>query len=603
MLRRKLHSSKKSSYSHARRVGRKQYTKRMAAPVALGTTMRTTKTRDTNATSNRELVFSVNTQPSSDSYSVVAFAINPGLSSLFPILSRQAQCYTRYKMRFNLEFVSSVGTSAPGNIVMSINRNRSESAPSSLAKQMSMAGAVQSNIWSTACYPTNRSMVRPSEKMLYTRYGSILPGEDINLYDMCNVFVGLTGVDLNLFPPGTSIGQVYLTYQCKFYDQRVEDVIDDNAFTYYDQFDETLLVTDLPDNVEAELGYVLGQGDVVYTGKVGKGPGNILDPGNPTGPHMNYAEQYPGVTLVFPTAGFYLIQQTAQVEITSEFTPAYPIASSAAMPPNPSPFLLQGFGGTYTIDGSGNPQNNSIMDGGQGSGVIISTPIGQGGFPRFHYGGNASDIVITTTQIIQVLSSGTYLVGDNQVVGNGWVSKFIGTTAYSETPYVYGKTSTNEVSIYDYSNGGNYTAKFRNFYIEVTPCDVQTAAYFFPGTWTTDSGVTPLTVLASHKHQAFHGVQQHYRGLAGLINVQSRSLIPSTATSSVVNVQLQSKHEVPIDFLEDKLEHWQKCLTRLLKGKYDDKDKQEIDAKIAKYRREIERRRGDEWSMSSDDDN
>jgi hypothetical protein len=477
-------TSYRSYYGAGRRPSYKSYSKKMTAPVSIGTTMRTTKTRDTQSSANRELVFSVSTQSSSDSYSVVSFAINPGLSSLFPILSRQAQCYTRYKMRFNLEFVSSVGTAATGNIVMSINRNRSEPAPSSLSKQMSMAGAVQSNIWSTACYPTNRSMVKPSEKMLYTRYGSILPGEDINLYDMCNVFVGLTGINLTDLPPGTSIGQIYLTYQCKFYDQRVEDVIDDNAFVLYPSFDSTLITQ--PGNAEALLPYVLGQGDVIYTGAMAKGATPVT------------GDDADGFTIIFPSAGFYMIEQTLSGQIIADV--------GGGTLGGTSPFSVQPIGGMVSASGDA-----YVMSGSKGSGVLLSPYISNGnGYPNLNGSLEQTAYVAHTMQIVQVFASGTYLVGDNQVVGDAWISKSVGTG-----PFVSGHTAnTNETQIYNVQNTTPaYTAIITNSYIQVSPVDVTSAAYFFPTYWSAPSGPASaaLTIQQHHKFQAFQGVPHQHQ--------------------------------------------------------------------------------------------
>lgn len=482
------------------------HSKRITAPVAVGTTMRTSKTRDTNVAAQRELVFTVTSQQSSDSYSVVSFAVNPGLASLFPILSRQAQCYVRYKMRFCLEFVSSVGTAAIGNVVMSINRNRSEPPPSSLAKQMSMGGAVQSNIWSHAEFPTNKAMVRPSEKMLFTRYGSILPGEDINLYDMCNVFIGLTGIDLTAAPVGTALGQVYLTYQCKFYDQRVEDVIDDNAFVLYPYFDENLL-TNQPDDVETALPYVLGQGDVQYSGTVDWGasgqPGFALAPKS--------------VTLIFPSAGFYLVQQTMNVSV---------VGGSVGTPLS-EPFGIQPLGATTDSPAQ-------VMNGLTGAGCIVSNSIGQ---PAWTKDSSAGTVTASITQIVQVLASGTYLVGDNIIVGDAYISKAVGLAGYTGTA----SYNTNEVQIFNYENiATNAVATILNCYIEVTPCDQTTAAYFFPAVWVSPSplsgviGATSIATTAHHRRcQAFQGVPHLHAPRGGAIPKPAASAAASSGVAKL----------------------------------------------------------------------
>lgn len=502
-------TSHKSYYGRSRRGYSNVYSKRMTAPVAVGTTMRTSKTRDTASFDQRELVFSVSTQPTSDSFSVVSFAVNPGLSSLFPILSRNAQCYTRYKMRFNIEFVSSVGTAATGNILIAIDRNRSEGPPVSVNRMMSYAGAVQSNIWSTACYPTNRSMIRPSEKMLYTRYGSILPGEDINLYDMCNVFIGLTGVDSTAFPAGTSIGQIYITYQCKFYDQRVEDIIDNNAFVYYPSYDDDALET-IPNNAETLLPYVLGRGDVQYTGSVAR-----------TSPAFGGAEA-PGVTLVFPSAGFYLIEQSAFAQLA-------PVATASPS----APFSLQPFGG---VAADGDPLETAAMDGSYGTGLIASPFIATAAFAQ---GASATGVSVRTTQIVQVLANGTYIVGDNIVIGDAWISKTVGLAAFAGTL----SNATNEVQIFNHENSGIFTATLQNIYIEVSPVDIETAAYFYPTVWQSNiQSAGPLTVMTvkQHRHhQAFSGIPHQHAVSSG--GASSSSGASSGASAASILSQFKSE--------------------------------------------------------------
>nr|QXP07824.1 MAG: putative capsid protein [Arizlama virus] len=483
--------------------------KTMYAPTSIGSTMRT-KAADSISCSNRENVFPVTVQESSDTYSVVGFAVQPGLSSLFPLLSRTAASYTRYKMRFNVEFVPSVGTIASGNILIAMDRNRNEGPPVGVSRFMSYAGAVQSSIWSPCVFPANKRMVPPSEKKLFTRYGSLLPGEDINLYDMATIFIGLSGINTGSggITPGTTIGQIYINYECKLMDQRVEDIVDTNAFVYYPTFPSDGLVT-IPNTSEAALPYALGGGDVQYTGSIAWGLG-------PSIPDT-------GCTLIFPTAGFYLIQQTMVAEFIN--------GANAT-----EDFAVYGFGRALAL---GEITVNPIW-GDVGTGVILSDYINQAANTA-----PSSVAVASCLQIAQVLVSGTYLVGDNVVVGSGYISKGVGAEAYVPGD----SASTNEVVIFTQENSGGSpaaTAVLKNVYIEVTPIDLETAAYFFPETWQSNAVPGPMgtpmlkTIRHHQKGQCFQGIARHHM----IKHVVDHTPKPS---SSVVQVDKPKKEEDSFD--------------------------------------------------------
>jgi len=349
--------------------------------------------------SNRELCFPVIAQTGSDQYSVVAFPVQPGLQSVFPLLSNTAKTFVRYKMRYCIDFVPNVGTSTPGTIFIANDINCNESPPGNPSQLMTYVGAVSANIWSQTSFPTNRKMCKANDKKLFVRYGSLQPNEDIKLYDSANIFVALSGLDLTTATPaGSVIGQLYINYSCTFYDQRLEPVIQSNVFSYYSAIDLADFSTPIAPNSETQLSYVFGSGDVQYSG-------DIAWDGSPS-------NRTPGITLVFPSIGFYLILQNMEFTVTPIASPTWSNNDIAA----PQPI------------GSGDtPSNIGLMYGSAGTSVLISDALSiESNFSATSSTSQASQCL----QVVQVLESGTYFSGTDVVVGNAWISKSIGTSSY-----------------------------------------------------------------------------------------------------------------------------------------------------------------------------
>jgi len=427
------------------------------APKSVGTKVITKSARLRKAPSNslcisnRELAFSVLAMDGSETYSVVTFRVQPGLSSIFPLLSNTAKSFTRYKMKFCVDFVPSVGTDSEGTLFMAYNRNVNEPPPSSVQQFMTFAGATSANIWSQSSFPSNRGMIGHSEKMLFTRYTSLTENDDPLQYDMGNFHVGLSGINSNDFASGSVLGQLYITYEVHFYDQRVLSTIEANLFSYYKRYQDSPNVT-LPENAEALIDNVFGGGDVIYEG-------SFAQPAPEAG-SQGATGLTTGVTLIFPSAGFYIVQQTGLFSF------------SGAGPSGTTSIQMQPFGGT-SLDVLGNSIVSS-MDGARGAGVQIAPAI-----QTAAVWSNASfEAEAICIQIIRVLTSGTYLLGEEAVIGSGWISKGVGLDAYtiSET--------TNEVQVYKEQNpASGDEIILLDVNIEITQIDAEVASYYAPTAW------------------------------------------------------------------------------------------------------------------------
>ena len=161
----------------------------------------------------------------------------------------------------------------------------------------------------------------------------------------------------------------------------------------------------------------------------------------------------------------------------------------------------------------------AIMSGNVGTSIVISPYMSIQGLPN----SAVNSVSTQTIQIVQVLESGTYVSGNNTVVGNSWVSKGVGLTAYSGTGT---SPDTNEVQIYNEANTtGPSTVTMFNVSIEVTSIDPGIASYYFPSLFSATPG--PLT---SHRSLATHHRQASLRGLNNA--PQQRPRFPIKLTSS-----------------------------------------------------------------------
>lgn len=452
----------RKSYSRSKPVGRKSYGKSysgkshvgtsVVAPAAVGTYVkhRTPAVRQKSVNkmtiSNRELIYTVNNMEGADQFAVTTFPVQPGLSSLFPLLSNQAKSFTRYKMKFCLEFVPSVGTQTAGSIFLAYDRNMNESPPTSVSQLMTYDGASNGNVWANLSFPANRKYITRSEKLLFTRYGGLQGTQDIKLYDLCNIFVALTGVTDDTI---TILGQVYCSYVCTFYDQRIEPIIEDNVFSFY----PTLIREGEPEPIDtlakAQLNYAFGSGDVVYT------PDVCYTDSGTTG----------GISLIFPSAGIYLVSQYIDMII------GYGPSGGETNFQVPIPF-------NQTLGANGGP----------GSAAIVSQ--------SYSIGFSANPDAITqpdvwrmsNSQVVQILQSGSYLVGTDVIVGGGFISQHV-------------DASFNEVINYDNStaaSSGN-TGAMADVNIFVSTIDAQLASYFDDATFGT-SAPSPLARKTIREH-------------------------------------------------------------------------------------------------------
>lgn len=135
---------------------------------------------------HRELIADVN---GSVAFATTKIPVNPGLNGSFPWLSRIANNYESYVLNsLRYCFETSAATTFTGQVMLTVDYDASDSAPTTKIQASSYRGTVACSPWCPSCHTSLRSDLQ-KRKTYYMRAGNIPAGEDIALYDVGNMFV------------------------------------------------------------------------------------------------------------------------------------------------------------------------------------------------------------------------------------------------------------------------------------------------------------------------------------------------------------------------------------------------------------------------------
>lgn len=188
----------------------------VSAPVSMASTVRNVQPKIAYNGSNscciahRELISTIN---HSVNFSVVSFALNPGLSATFPWLAPMAAQWEQYRFKkliFN--YVTRTSTTTVGSVLLAPDYDASDSAPSSEVNMASYQDCVEDVPWKNLICKLNTASMHVIQQRKYLRTSAIPSGTDVKLYDVGNFFVATTG--------GTStdaIGKLYVEYEVEFF--------------------------------------------------------------------------------------------------------------------------------------------------------------------------------------------------------------------------------------------------------------------------------------------------------------------------------------------------------------------------------------------------
>ncbi len=153
---------------------------------------------------NEEYITDIN---GSVAFTANTFAVNPGLPGSFPWLSGVAQRFESYVFdSLVYRFETESTTASTGSVVLVIDYDCDDVAPSTKSQALSYRSAVRSAPWKE-CSFISLAEDRRKRSTYYVRSGSLGSTLDKNLYDIGNLFVCTQG------QAGTTVvGELHVSY-------------------------------------------------------------------------------------------------------------------------------------------------------------------------------------------------------------------------------------------------------------------------------------------------------------------------------------------------------------------------------------------------------
>lgn len=157
--------------------------------------------------SNREYVADIN---GSTAFAINTFPVNPGMVVTMPWLSRLANNFESYIFEsLEFSFDTESATTNTGTILLAVDYDASDAAPTTKAQALSYRGSVRASPWNPCVHSSLKEDIQ-KRKTYYVRAGAVPANEDLNLYDTGNLFVitaGQTGA--------TAIGELWVKYRVR----------------------------------------------------------------------------------------------------------------------------------------------------------------------------------------------------------------------------------------------------------------------------------------------------------------------------------------------------------------------------------------------------
>lgn len=143
---------------------------------------------------HREYVDRVQSSATSGGTSIIAYEINPGMSTSFPWLSTVAQNFETYNfraLRFTYNPVSA--TNVGGSVLLAIDYDASDAPPVTYQQAFSMQESVRQNVWAPIEHTCRKDNLLKRLNR-YVRTGNVPLSGDPNLYDTGNMYMISQGV-------------------------------------------------------------------------------------------------------------------------------------------------------------------------------------------------------------------------------------------------------------------------------------------------------------------------------------------------------------------------------------------------------------------------
>jgi hypothetical protein len=186
----------------------------IGAPVSLGSTLRMTSAqrlikstgRGGQRVVHKELIDgAVVINSAYSAAAVTRYAINPGMSDIFPWLSTIAKQYEKYKVhRLRFIYVPYVASSTAGTAMMMVDYNVQDPVPTTETQFMDHPRSTTCSIWEPLAYSCSVRDIHSSSKELYIRSTNV--AGDLKTFDAGRFFFLINNGS------GSTCGKLYVEY-------------------------------------------------------------------------------------------------------------------------------------------------------------------------------------------------------------------------------------------------------------------------------------------------------------------------------------------------------------------------------------------------------
>lgn len=137
-----------------------------------------------------------------------SYSINPGLALTFPWLNTVSIGYESYRFkRLSFSFESSKSASTNGSVMMAVDFDPSDTAPTTKAQLLAYNNAIRGPCWDTFTYVCSpQDLHKFNQKFI--RYGNLITGQDAQLFDAGIFYICTSG-----FIDSTVIGELHVDYE------------------------------------------------------------------------------------------------------------------------------------------------------------------------------------------------------------------------------------------------------------------------------------------------------------------------------------------------------------------------------------------------------
>lgn len=206
----------KQSQQKSRSTSRMQQNRNVSAPVAEGS-IRVKQPPKFQNTSAGDVIVThdeyIDDLVGSVAFAARKFAVNPGLVSTFPWLSRFAMNYESYKFEsLNFEYRTTTSTGLKGDVALECNYDPSDPDPDSMMMAMNNKRRIDGPIWARSIINSSARVDLSKRNTYLNRNGPLVGNSttDLTLYDTCNLFIVTDGC-----ADTTRIGRLFCKYRVK----------------------------------------------------------------------------------------------------------------------------------------------------------------------------------------------------------------------------------------------------------------------------------------------------------------------------------------------------------------------------------------------------